>query len=151
MSKIKDWFKSVDVSDVVVAMLLTGFVIFLICRGCNKADASSPEATTETVAENVYEDTVFAVAVHDGQTHNSYYEYKEIIFSNDHYLYHREEGGAYRHRDFNHPVYVETGDLCVVKVEVNEDEEKVTLLRNLTKETLSETGCYWEDDRPDLD
>lgn len=100
----------------------------------------------ETSAEEtyVYEDTVFAIAVRDGMV-TPHYQLREIIFSNDHHLYCREESST-KHKDFNHPVYVKEEDLCVIRVKVVGNEETVTLVKNLTKEARSEMSNYWESD-----
>ena len=142
-NKLKTWYNGLNKERVAFIIFWTvvalAFCAFIAFSAMHQKEAPKEEEPF------VYEDTVFAVAVHDGQTINAHYQYKEIVFSNDHYLFQKEESGAIRHRDFNHPVYVESGDVCVVRVEVKGDQETVTLLRNLTKETLSEMNSYRED------
>jgi len=94
---------------------------------------------------------VFAVAVYSGGTMKNLSSYKEIIFSNDLYLYYREKSGTVRYYDYNHPFYVESGDLCEVWVECDGDKKTVTLIRNLTKAELANTEVYWDSDYSDPD
>ena len=154
--KIKDWFKGIDTRDLVTAILLLclfGYVIY----SSPKTGTNSPETSLVTedtlMTEDDFVSTYFDVALAVGVTDDyaAKERTREITFSHELYLKYSEDRGTQEHRDFNHPFYVESGDMCEVRVDKKNDKEVVTLMRNITKENLYQTGCYWEDDRPDLD
>ena len=91
-----------------------------------------------------YADTVFAVAVHTGNTMKSSHTYREIIFSHGLYLYCCERSGMVRHYDYNDPVYVEPGDICEVWVEIDGDKQTVVLIENFTKRELANLSLFLE-------
>lgn len=96
-----------------------------------------------------------AVAVYSGSTMKNLSSYREIIFSNNLndnlYLYYCEKSGTVRHYDYNHPFYVESGDLCEIWVDGDGDEKTVKLIRNLTKAELANTEVYFDCDYFDPD
>ena len=108
-----------------------------------KTDAS--EDTKFAYMSGVYIDTVIVVATDKGYGINAATVYKEIKFNNDLYMMHIERNSPIKeHRDYNHPFYVETGDVCVVWVEFdNRGKEEVKLLENLTKADNNNVGFYF--------
>ena len=154
LKKILDFLGGIAVHDYVFGVLLIVLFVFLyfksptIGRSTTVATESEEPAGTEEDFVSTYFDLVFAVSVTDDYASGN--RKREIIFSHEIYLPY-EETKASEHRDYNHPFYVESYDLCEVKVEKKNGKETVTLIRNLTKEQLNQTPCYWEEDRSDLD
>lgn len=169
--KIKTWYKNLEPKqrenvDVVIGLLLVAvvFAVAVAFGYLDRKETTLPEKPAETSecinsekqdaafdAPYCCVDTVFAVAVHSGQTFKNSSSYKEIIFSHDLYLYCSETSGSVRHYDYNDPFYVESGDLCVVWVEFGNGEKIVTLKENLTKMELASIEPYWESALIDFD
>ena len=127
--------------------LAIALTVILFLSACSHSAPQRHTPEKEQVEELVYVDTVFAVGVNKECAPQIYCE---IVFSHNLYLSCNDKLYQER-RDYNHPFYVEPGDLCVVRVVKRNGELNVTLLENLNKKELAELEVYWHTGLIDYD